>query len=133
MTKYLYRFCWSFRRGGEVEGLFVATPEEVAGAIGRYIDLGEALGKHSEVCGEIEPGDIKKLDVSPQAVEEVSAFLGRTWSGYNPLDYMTVECNECGNCYPEDDAESEGIVYREDYDEVLCDECFDEREDEDEE
>jgi hypothetical protein len=89
--KYLYRFLWDCGRSGEVEGLFVATEEEVANLIGKELYLGEILGKHSEVFGEVEEGDIEKLDLDADSVAKVSALLGNTWSGHNPLDYYEEE------------------------------------------
>jgi hypothetical protein len=71
-----------------VEGLFVATPQQILNLYGKNVNFGEALGKHSEVYGVIEDKDITKLDVSSSAVEEVSKVLGMTWSGYNPLEYL---------------------------------------------
>lgn len=95
MGKYLWKFYWDCGRSGSISGLFVATEEEVKSAIGKKAYFGEVLGKHSEVYGELEEGDIKKLDVSPQAVEEVSKHLGSNWSGFNPLNYINVECKSC--------------------------------------
>jgi hypothetical protein len=90
-VKYLYKFFWDCGRSGEVEGLFVATEEEVAKLVGENIYLGEVLGKHSEVFGVVEEGDIDKLDLDSDAVSKVSALLGDTWSGYNPLHYYEEE------------------------------------------
>lgn len=103
MTKYLYEFCWSYGRGGCVEGLIVATEEEIKDAVGEYVNFGEVLGKHSEVYGYLKEKDFTKLDVSPEAVEEVSKHLGNHWSGYNPLDYIYTRCDNCGDECDEDD------------------------------
>ncbi|QYG88322.1 hypothetical protein [Bacillus atrophaeus] len=85
--KYLWKFGWGFSYGG-VEGLFAATEEEVADLIGKEVYFGDILGKHSEVYGEIEEGEIKKVGLDPETVAKVSAVLGDTWSGYNPLYYV---------------------------------------------
>ena len=130
MTKYLYKFEWYCGRSGNIEGLVVATEEEVKNAIGRTADFGEALGKHSHVRGEIEANEIEQLSLSPEAVAEVSALLGRTWSGYNPLDYLRVSCDECGCQCREDDAEAEGYVHRDDFDRILCEICYEEAKEE---
>ncbi|HFK1717434.1 hypothetical protein CON18_30615 [Bacillus cereus] len=89
--KYLYRFYWDCGRSGYLEGLFVATEDEVASAMGKEAYFGEVLGKHIEVYGEIEEGDITKVDISPEAVAEVSKHLGTEWSGFNPLEYIESE------------------------------------------
>lgn len=96
--KYLWQFEWDCGRSGYVEGLFVATEKEVENAVGKDLYFGEILGKHSEVYGVFEEGEAEKLDVSPEAVEEVSQYLGETWSGYNPLHY--IKCPKCGASDP---------------------------------
>ncbi|MDE1383295.1 hypothetical protein PVN32_22550 [Bacillus paralicheniformis] len=86
-TKYLWKFGWRFGYG-DVEGLFVATEAEVADLIGEVIDFGEILGKHNEIYGEVKEGEIRKVEIDPETVANVSAVLGDTWSGYNPLHYV---------------------------------------------
>ncbi|MFW6377366.1 MAG: hypothetical protein ACOCZ5_01845 [bacterium] len=119
MNKFLYNFHWYCGRQGDVEGLFVATEEEIKNLIGKEVWFGEILGKHSEIYGVIEEGEIEKLDISSVAVEEVSKHLGRNWSGYNPLDYINYECNECGCVYDEEEFNVE---------KNMCDYCVDEME-----
>ncbi|MCY8191458.1 hypothetical protein MOC62_07540 [Bacillus spizizenii] len=85
--KYLWKFGWGLNYG-DVEGLFVATEEEVFNLIGKEVYFGEINGKHSEVYGEIEEGEIEKVAIDPETVATVSAVLGDTWSGYNPLHYV---------------------------------------------
>lgn len=108
-NEYLWQFEWDMR-GGSVSSLFVATEAEVKDAIGSYAYFGEVLGKHSEVYGTIDEGDIWKLDVSCEAVAEVSRHLGDTWSGYNPLHYIEHQCSgvledgeQCEESYTIDD------------------------------
>ncbi|MEK4006520.1 hypothetical protein [Paenibacillus sp. FSL H3-0333] len=100
MGKYLYEFHWDCGRQGDVEGLFVATQEQIDNAIGKEVYFGEILGKHSEIFGELEKCDIKKLEISSEVVSEVSNHLGLTWSGYNPLHYLRYKCTKCGDEYP---------------------------------
>ncbi|MWV44824.1 hypothetical protein GRF59_14480 [Paenibacillus sp. HJL G12] len=116
-NKYLFKFGWDCGRQGDVEGLFVATEKEVEYAIGRKAYFGEILGKHSEVYGDIEEGDIAKVDIDPVAVEEVAKHLGSTWSGYNPLHYLRYDCKECGDSLPGEEMHS--IVE----DNMVCDYC----------
>lgn len=97
--RYLWKFYWNCRRQGSVEGLFVATEEEVKNAVGEYVYFGEILGKHSEIYGTIEEGEIEKVDVDSDAVEKVTKFLGDSWSGYNPLDYIREMCVRCEDHY----------------------------------
>lgn len=46
MTKVIARFEWDFGRGGDVEGLFVTTLEDIEKITGKYVYFGEILGKH---------------------------------------------------------------------------------------
>lgn len=127
MSKYLWRFYWDFGRSGSLYGLFVATETEVEEMIGKEVYFGEVLGKHSEVYGTLESGDFSKLDISPEAVEEVSKVLGKTWSGFNPKEY--IFCSYCEETLYEDST----IKYREEFDTSLCDECYKEELNESEE
>lgn len=86
--KYLWKFCWDTRREGSVEGLFVATEQEMSGLIGKDVYFGEILGKHSEVCGTMEWEDVEKINLNDETIEKVSSVLGNTWSGYNPFEYL---------------------------------------------
>jgi hypothetical protein len=89
--RYLWSFYWNCGRNGSVTSLFVATEEEVNAAIGKDIYFGEILGKHSEVYGTLEANDVAKLDLDSETVEKVTTLLGKTWSGYNPLEYLSEE------------------------------------------
>lgn len=80
--KCLWSFYWDCGRQGEVEGLFKATKEEVENAIGKEVYFGEILGKHSEIYGTIEEGEIELVSDNP--IEVINA----TESGYNPLEYL---------------------------------------------
>lgn len=93
--RYLWKFEWDCGRQGSVEGLFAATEAEVNAIVGKEVYFGEILGKHSEVYGKIEKGEITKLDLDSEAVEKVSKLLGDTWSGYNPFEY--IRCGDCGD------------------------------------
>lgn len=112
--KYLWKFEWDCGRQGDLEGLFVATEQEVKDLIGRKAYFGEVLGKHSEVEGTIEEGDIKKVDLDSETVEKVTAILGDTWSGFNPLEYARYECPVCGDSY---------CGYEFDQEKNMCDYC----------
>ncbi len=117
------RFLWSFNcdcgRSGELEGLFVATEEEIKNTIGQYAYFGEVLGKHSEVCGDIEEDEISKIDLDSETVERVSKILGDTWSGFNPMNYIQYECSICGDTYSGDEFNSKFNI---------CSYCEEERE-----
>lgn len=81
----LWSFYWDCGRQGEVEGLFKATKEEVEKAIGKEVYFGEILGKHSEIYGTIEEGEIALVSDNP--IEVINAAL----SGYNPLEFLSED------------------------------------------
>jgi hypothetical protein len=89
--RYLWSFYWDCGRQGGVEGLFVATDDEVKAVIGKRVYFGEILGKHSDVYGTLEANDMAKMGLDSETVEKVTALLGETWSGYNPLQYLSEE------------------------------------------
>lgn len=97
--RYLWKFNWDCGRQGSVSGLFVATEDDVKESIGADIRFGEILGKHSEVEGTLEEGEITKVDLDSETVEKVAKILGEAWSGYNPLDYIYRFCPECESRY----------------------------------
>jgi len=84
----IYEFHWEVGRMGDVEGLFVADDADVANLIGKEIYFGEILGKHSEVYGTLEKGDLVVKSDDPEFVEKFIEIMGYgTVSGYNPFDY----------------------------------------------
>jgi len=88
----LYSFHWDCGRSGDLDGLFIEEEWKVKGIIGEEIYFGEVLGKHSEVYGTIEEGEIVKIDVPESVVVELKkAFKRKTISGFNPLDYYDVD------------------------------------------
>jgi|DEB19_MinimDraft_2_1074335.scaffolds.fasta_scaffold24464_4 hypothetical protein len=84
----LWKFNWDCGRQGELEGLFIATQEEVDDAIGCEVQFGECLGKHSDVYGTIDDGEITEVEVSQVTLDELHKVFGSTISGYNPLHYI---------------------------------------------
>ena len=91
--KKLYRFAWDFGRHGVVTGLFIEEEARVQSAIGHYAYFGEILGKHSDVEGELQEGDITVL-TDDQAFIEKANELGIVPHGYNPLDHIEVDEDE---------------------------------------
>lgn len=91
MAKKLYKFHWDCGRQGDLEGLFIADEQTVADAIGKEAQFGEALGKHSDVYGELEAGDVEAIELPAEIVDLLADKLGHSISGYNPLDYIYEE------------------------------------------
>ena len=84
----LYKYLLDCGRHGELDGLFVATPEQIKRIIGQEIYFGEVLGKHSEVIATIEAHEITEiLDDEQVVLKLVEAVGGYTICGYNPLDF----------------------------------------------
>lgn len=94
--KQLVSFYWNCGRMGSVEGLFVCEKEELENAIGKQVHLGEALGKHSEICGALEKEDVKILSEDQEKIEWLLSVCGGkdSISGYNPLHYLPEEYEE---------------------------------------
>lgn len=109
----LWSFYWDCGRQGEVTGLFKATKEEVKNAIGKEVRFGEILGKHSEVEGTLEDGEITLVSDNP--IEVMSA----TESGYNPLHYLRYYCENCECSYRADEY---------DFENNMCYYCVEEKE-----
>lgn len=77
---------------GDLQGLFIADDAEIAEIIGKDIYFGEVLGKHSEISGKLEAGDMTvKSDDQVFIAKFVEIMGGGTISGYNPLDYYDGE------------------------------------------
>jgi len=90
--KTIYRFHWDCRRMGTLSGLFIADTQQVAEAMGKKIDFGEVLGKHSEIYGVLEENDLEVVTDDQQFIQQcITVFGDGTISGYNPLEYQTDE------------------------------------------
>ena len=84
----LYSFYADCGRQGSLDGLFIATQEEVDKAIGQEVYFGEVLGKHSEVSGTLEANEITLVSEDQEKVEWLLFILGHCVSGFNPLEYV---------------------------------------------
>ena len=89
----LYKFYWCCGRMGDVEGVFKARKSFVESVIGNSVYFGEILGKHSEVFGTLEEGDLEIISEDPIVV------MNTPESGYNPLEYIQLECSVCEETY----------------------------------
>lgn len=86
---------------GFLDGLFVASEEDVAKVIGKEVYFGEVLGKHSEVYGTLQEGDLKLIDIPQDAIDKIVAVTGPHISGYNPISTYF------DNRYEEEDEEED--------------------------
>lgn len=86
--KNLYSFYVDCGRQGSLDGLFIATQQEVNNAIGKEIYFGEVLGKHSDVQGTLESHEITLVSEDQDKVTWLEGLLGSCVSGFNPLEYI---------------------------------------------
>ena len=92
--KVLAKFYWNCGRSGDIDGIFIADKETVEDAYGKHIYLGEVLGTHSEVYGDIDQGDIKIVSEDQIVIEILlNIFPDGCIGGFNPLEYIQ-ETNE---------------------------------------
>lgn len=96
----LWKFSEDYGRMGDVEGLFIATEEEIDKFLNkRTVFFGEVLGKHSDVDVYFEKGkNLECLNVSTSTVLELLNVLDRRCiSGLYPFQYISqqVKCNIC--------------------------------------
>lgn len=106
VMKNLYSFYWDCGRMGDLQGLFVATPEQVENAIGRQAYFGEVLGKHSEISGTVNEKDITLVSDDQEKVKWLLEVTGgfETISGFSPLQYLEEDYDEYDDEWlPEDD------------------------------
>lgn len=124
--KKLYSFYWNCGRQGCVEGIFIAEEAKVKQAIGSEVYFGEILGKHSEVYGTLEEGEIKELDVAQSTIEDLERVIGCDISGYNPLMYMEQweVCERCDESFDPSDS----LMYLTEDDYPICWGCATEEE-----
>lgn len=97
----LYSFYVDCGRMGSLDGLFIATKEEVDKAIGKEVYFGEVLGKHSDVQGTLEAHEITLVSSDQDKVEWLLGLLGTCVSGFNPLEYISQDDED----YDEDEEE----------------------------
>jgi len=89
MKKGVYRLEFDCGRMGVLEGTFVATDKEVEILLKENIEVyfGEVLGKHSEITGGIDEGEIVLLTDNQDVVKAVEEY--DLSSGTNPFYYPT--------------------------------------------
>lgn len=93
--KGIYEFFWDCGRMGELSGTFIADSKDITKIQGKHIYFGEVLGKHSEVFGNIDEGDIELKTDDQNFIRTFEEIMGEDWStGYNPLDYYDADEDE---------------------------------------
>lgn len=87
----LYKLHFDCGRQGCLEGLFISEIKEMKKLIqgGESVYFGEALGKHSEICGPIEDVDVTFISDNKDVIELVKD--NKLENGYNPFHYLENE------------------------------------------
>lgn len=90
MKKGIYKFSIDFGRSGDLQGVFIATDQQVKKLISSKIEVyfGEILGKHSEFWSAIEKKHIKLLTEDIHAIEVVEKY--DLSNGINPFKYSFI-------------------------------------------
>lgn len=102
--KKLYKFTLDCGRMGAVEGLFIAAPEDINDAIGKEVYFGEILGKHSDIYCTFDTKYLSVISEDQEKIKWLEGILGKSVSGYNPLDYLQ-ENEEPDYNFEEDEGE----------------------------
>ncbi len=87
-------------RGGDIEGMFAvdrAGLDRLVELIGTTVYFGEVLGKHSDVCLDLEWNQFTTRANGEQAAMVVAILDTNSFGGFNPLDYDL--CEECGDTF----------------------------------
>lgn len=82
----IYRFRKEYGRSADIEGVFIATPEDIENIIGTEVYFGEIAGKHSEVSLEMEPEMFTMITDEPLVVNLFRQH--QLYSGINPFEYI---------------------------------------------
>lgn len=84
-TEVLYKFKLNCGRMGRLDSLFVATRPQVEAVIGKTIDFGEALGKHSDISFVLTAEHLTEITEDQGFISlfmELGLTLGRNVLGY---------------------------------------------------
>jgi hypothetical protein len=86
----LYSFYKSFGRMGSLEGVFSAHDHEITQLLGKQLDFGEALGKHSEVVFGFSRSQVKVISEDQDFIKKFNEILPHG-AGTNPFHGLEEE------------------------------------------
>ncbi len=109
--KKIYRMYVEIYRMGEIESVFIADEKELKALIGKELDFGEILGKHSDIHFKLKEEYIEIITDDQDKIKIVEE-LDILPTGYPPFDYYTCDCcgepmnpitetDRCDNCKKE--------------------------------
>lgn len=83
----LYKLNFDCGRQGQLEGIFIADVKFVDYLIENdiYVDFGEVLGKHSDICGTVGKDEIEFVTDNHEVLTIVKGF--DLENGHNPFEY----------------------------------------------
>lgn len=90
MENAVYKMNLDCGRQGNLTGLFIAPKSHIEKLIESKINVyfGEVLGKHSEVYGTIDEGELTLVSDNNEVIKVIEDF--DLSNGYNPFHYTTV-------------------------------------------
>lgn len=71
---------------GQLDGIFVAECWQITASVGKNVYFGEVLGKHSDISGTLEEGEVELISDNPSDVEVFERLDLAT--GYNPITIL---------------------------------------------
>jgi len=89
-VKKLYKYQESFGRMGDLDGVFVLDQEQFNRGMGMDVNLGEVLGKHSDITATIDETTVKELTDDQEFIERAITY-GLVPSGTNPFARLEEE------------------------------------------
>ena len=87
--KKLYKFYWDCGRQGSLGGVFIADDEEIKKNLGKRLYFSEPFGKHSEVDGTLDEGNLTILTDDQDFIKKFEEL--KCSNGRNPLNYIRDE------------------------------------------
>jgi hypothetical protein len=82
--KAIYKYSKDFGRMGDLNGIFVADPDEVSLCMEQEVYWGEVLGKHSNVYHNLSHEDIIFITDNQEFVSLFEEY--KLSFGYNPVE-----------------------------------------------
>lgn len=85
----LYKYYSDYGRMGDIEGIFVASDDEIRVKSGKPAYMGEMLGKHSEIRDDDWESNLTILTDDQKFIDKFLEIKAET--GVNPLHYIADE------------------------------------------
>jgi exosome complex RNA-binding protein Rrp4 len=83
----IYKLIVDCGRMGDLNGVFEATPNQIQELMGKKVNFGEVLGKHSDVSVVIDENCVVHLTDDEEFIKKAKTY-GLIPTGHNPFDYL---------------------------------------------